>query len=72
MIVLSIPNDKHIKQRDHCTLPANKKILTEEALLEDALSSSCDDLGDSVPPVDFSPFRLCWISWRFASQHARA
>jgi hypothetical protein len=40
MIVLSIPNDKHIKQRGHCTLPANKKILTEEALLEDALSSS--------------------------------
>jgi hypothetical protein len=72
MIVPSIPNDKHVKQRGHCTLPANKKILTEEALLEDALSSSCDDLGDSVPPVDLSPFRLCWISWRVASQHARA
>jgi hypothetical protein len=40
MIVLSILNDKYIKQRGHCTLPANKKILTEEALLEDALSSS--------------------------------
>ncbi len=43
------------------------RILTEEALLGDALSPSCGALGDSVPP-----FRVRWISWRAASHLARA
>jgi len=48
------------------------RILTEEALLGDALSSSCGALGDSVPAPAFPPFRVRWISWRAASHLARA